>query len=296
MRIAIHIFKTDLRRLWPLLLIVFAFIGFLTAALTTNLRSVDPNPIEWTSFMQSSGLLGMGGLWILTVLLIVFLIHEEPPSGTSAFWLTRPIPCGSLLAEKAGFIFLFLVALPAAANLFVLSRYGLEANRIGSSLVTMLSADLIFIGIIVSLAVLTSSLQAFAIACLGTMLLVPLGAKFLRIDVPMNLPFWIVKILIPGTLTGVVCLIVILHQYLTRRTRLSVTILVAGLLLTVPSANWVVSATDTPLPPNAGGATIGLAVMTTPEGSQRYAGPEHKVKNRIVGALDLASVPADAEI
>ena len=296
MGIAIHIFKKDLRRLWPLLVILFAYIGILTAVLTTGLRSPDPNSIEWTSFVQSSGLLGTGSLWILTAVVIVFLIHEEPPSGTSAFWLTRPIPRGSLLAAKAGFIFLFLVAVPAAANLYVLSRYGLEANRIGPSLAKMLSAYLIFIGINVALAVLTSSLQAFVIACLGTMLLVPLGAKFLRIDVPMNLPFWIAKILIPGTLTGVVCLIVILHQYLTRRTRRSVTILVAGLILTVPSANWAENTASMPLSPSSGGATIGLAVMTAPEGSVRYVGPERKAKQRIVGALDLVKVPDDAEV
>ena len=282
MRIALHIFKKDLRRLWPLLCIMIAFIGLRLAALMRDLLTGNPPQIEPVSYLQTSGLFGPTGLEILIMLILVLLIHEEPLVGTSAFWLTRPIPRTSLIAAKGAFILLFLVAVPVAADFVVLFRYGLEANRIISVLLQVLSIHLVFIGSITAVAVLTGSIQAFVLALGAIMLFMPLCARFLHID-------------IPGTLTTVLCLVVILHQYLTRRTRRSVVIFIVGLLLTVPTADWAQITPSQRLTPaiSAGIGKIGLVVRTQPETSLSYSGPLDPSKRQIFGAFDVVNIPRD---
>jgi hypothetical protein len=298
MGIALHIFKKDLRRLWPLLGIMVAYLGILVPLLMQDLLAGTPPHVESASYLQSSALLGPIGLEMLTILMIVLLIHDEPLVGTSAFWLTRPIPRPSLMAAKGGFILIFLVAVPAAANLAVLFRYGLNRGIVLPSLALMLSVQLTFISLNAALAVITPSIQTFILAWGAAGLLMPLASKFLRIDVPMSLPPWITKIMVPETLTAAVSLIVILHQYRTRRTRQSAMILIGGLLLTLPAHQW--ENIPAPLPvvrAEAGaGGSIGLIVSTTPEGSFNYEGSVDAGKQRIFGAFDLINVSPGEEV
>jgi hypothetical protein len=180
MGIAFHIFKKDLRRLWPFLIVLLTYAALQSILLVADRQSASLSALDWTSRLRSSDLAGTGGLWILTALIIVFLIHEDPPSGKSAFWLTRPIPLASLMAAKAGFIFFFLVAVPAAANLSVLFMYGLEPVRMAPAPMNGIGIQLIFIGFMVAFGVVTSSLQAFLLALVSAAFLLPQVVKYIR--------------------------------------------------------------------------------------------------------------------
>jgi hypothetical protein len=212
MSIALHIFKKDLRRLWPLLGIMFVYVGVRVAVLMHDLLSGNPPHIE-PAYLQSPEVLGPPGIEILVLLILVplilvQLIHQEPLVGTSAFWLTRPIPRGSLIAAKASFILLFLIAVPVAANFIVLFHYGLEANRILPVLLIVLSIYLALIGISIAAAVLTWSIQAFVVALGAALLFMPLAAKLVWIDAPAN-PLWLFSHMFPGALTALLSLGVI---------------------------------------------------------------------------------------
>ncbi|MBZ5498862.1 MAG: hypothetical protein LAP85_20895 [Acidobacteriia bacterium] len=81
MNIAAHIFKKDVRRFWPLLVIAGAYLTMLTTIAVSRRHSVAFPTLDWTSFFFSNSLLGSGAFWILSMLIIVFLIHEDKHSG-----------------------------------------------------------------------------------------------------------------------------------------------------------------------------------------------------------------------
>ncbi len=106
-----HILKKDLRRLrWLLLawlfLVALGPIVMVYAPLAAVRGAVDG---------VISSLLGMLGSMATGLLLIVFtslLVHDEPLVGSEAFWLTRPIPRGTLFASKA-VLLLSCIVLPS---------------------------------------------------------------------------------------------------------------------------------------------------------------------------------------
>jgi hypothetical protein len=117
MKLIWHIFLKDLRRLavplalWVLLLAVKYLLGW--------------RLISWTGteeqYFQRMVQLGYVVVWfevIANFLLVSRLVHEDSLVGGNAFWITRPISGGRLLAAKAlGFVGLFgvlplLVAMP----------------------------------------------------------------------------------------------------------------------------------------------------------------------------------------
>jgi hypothetical protein len=90
MRTVLHLVGTDLRRLWPL--------GVLLAAIHTVRAFSMEWALVWSPRTPSTGVPdGADGVALLAeillcVLTISFVVHADPLVGTSAFWLTRPSP------------------------------------------------------------------------------------------------------------------------------------------------------------------------------------------------------------
>ncbi len=294
MLVFLHIFKKDFRRLWPLLCVLTAFTSLLAILLMRDLLAGNPPQIEPASYLQSSGLLGPEGIEILVILITVILIHEDPLRGTSAFWLTRPISWKSLVAAKAAFMFLFLVVVPVAADFVVLFHYGLQPDKVTSTLSQVLLLHIAFLSLNAALASLTLSLQGFALAWGVALLTMRLCAQFLRIDVPLAMPAWVAHILIPETLTALVGITVVVHQYMTRRTRRSVIILIVGTLLAIPDAHWAEIAAAQPAFRGAAASAdkIELVVRTMPNSGLEYHGPSDSTRRPLFGAFDLTNIPS----
>jgi hypothetical protein len=224
MKQAIHLFKKDFRRLWPMIAGLLIFL-----ALQIWLLWKD----RWAESAASmSGSLGTTTLsyfmtlvlYLMLMVMTVLLIQEDPPVG-KPFWLARPIYKKSLLAAKCSFILLFGVVVPLAANFIILFHYGLEPQRILSCLIDSLSVHLALVFIFFAIAVLTPVLSNFFMAVLIWLVLFILSGNRSALE-----PFSS-QVYVSTWLGFVLCFIVILYQYMMRRRALAVTIFIAGMML-----------------------------------------------------------------
>lgn len=95
----------ELRRKWPFL-VVFIIPLFLYF-------SYHSVPADNGGSLTSSSILGfIAGAWTV---IIFATVHEAPPSGSSEFWMTRPISGSQLFVAKIISIFLICVLAPALA-------------------------------------------------------------------------------------------------------------------------------------------------------------------------------------
>ena len=100
---AIHIFRKDLRRMWPQIAMVMLAIGYFVS-MAFNIQVVVFNVVNGTSLIEP---LICATVWFL----IAGVVHEESLPGDNEFWLTRPYRRESLLAAKA-MMAVFVVAVP----------------------------------------------------------------------------------------------------------------------------------------------------------------------------------------
>ena len=116
-----HQFKKDLtHQRWALL----AWVALLAVHLLVSgfqiLRHV-PNPQPSTDQFAE-----LVAAWVvfLPALFNILAVQSDTPVGTSAFWLTRPLRGGQMLAAKALYIILFIVILPLAVEIAILLLRG----------------------------------------------------------------------------------------------------------------------------------------------------------------------------
>ena len=117
MSLVMHIFKKDIRRLRVFL---FIWIPVVMLAATANvvgpstgnffLQSIQELIIMFTGFLQ----------FIMMALIVPFLIHSEPLTGTTAFWLTRPLKKTDIMKSKLLFAGTFFVLIPTLINILYL--------------------------------------------------------------------------------------------------------------------------------------------------------------------------------
>jgi len=111
----------DIRRFWPFFVVMAVLIFTFFAYYREPLRNDPHAPLLW--FTMSMLMLLVWGAWGL---LVAFIIHDDPPSGSSEFWMTRPISGTQLLVAKSVIVALFCVLLPvvmlAAAKVLGLAQ------------------------------------------------------------------------------------------------------------------------------------------------------------------------------
>ncbi|MGI9243984.1 MAG: hypothetical protein ACR2RV_24520, partial [Verrucomicrobiales bacterium] len=116
-----HQFKKDLtHQRWALLAWVVLLVVHLLVSGFQILRHV-PNPQPSTDQFAE-----LVAAWVvfLPTLFIILGVQSDTPVGTSAFWLTRPLRGGQLLAAKALYVTLFFVVLPLAVEFAILLLRG----------------------------------------------------------------------------------------------------------------------------------------------------------------------------
>jgi len=162
MRQAIHIFRKDVRHLWPAILAVmtltglFAYVGALSLPLMQNSSTLD----RYNSLIQFVLLLGW---WYL----IAAVIHEEVLPGHQQFWLTRPYSWKSLLAAKGLFILAFVNVPKLLADCVILQVHGFHAASYWPGLI---ASQVLFTAVwllpYAALAAITRNLRQFSLAVL----------------------------------------------------------------------------------------------------------------------------------
>jgi hypothetical protein len=176
----------------------------------------------------------------LIVTLAVQIVQGDRLVGTTAFWLTRPVARGSLLASKLALAFALVVAVPVLVDVVVILRYGLPwTDAVGAAAESALLRAGILLPLM-ALAAVTADLANFVvsgIAAIFSAFAVVALVQSLRLapsksnDVADTITVLVV------TTVGLGAFAACAHQVFTRRTRRSALILVGSVALMLAVVN-----------------------------------------------------------
>lgn len=239
MKPALHIFRKDVRRLWPLIALVLALFAFDYAqisGLTAPLPHVLP--------------LGFYEILLLTVLACWFLgarvVQQEALPGERQFWLTRPYDRSDLLLAKLLFLSTFEFLPLIIGGCVSEVHYGVPIlPNMGGLLLWGIVASAWLILPAIAIASVTTNLRGFVGALFAVSVAVGVYAFYGALA-----PHWFSPaVAAPGitNLAGYLPLIflaigAIVLQYERRKTVWSLLLLAAGLLapaLTLPAEGLV---------------------------------------------------------
>jgi len=236
--LAIHIFKKDIRHLrlllaaWLAVLVVQSFLAVFAYTSPTADRIIS-------GLLDSASLLLPLLQLVLLLAIVPLVIQDEPLVGTTAFWFTRPVSRTTLLAAKSLFILLILILLPTVIDLLSLAAQGVIPRHLAAAIPGILLEKTSAVLPLWVIAALTVSFARFAIvgglSLVGFLLIAAgmLAAKLIMSEdldnnmVAIGHTSGLLSALIPILLAG----LVVSHQYLTRKTRRSVVIVLAALFV-----------------------------------------------------------------
>jgi len=177
--------------------------------------------------------------WCAWVFVISLIVHESPPSGTTEFWMTRPISSLQLLASKFLIVFLLCVLLPVlilavakAAGLTCDALINGKEATVFSLFRTLCVAAMFFM----LLATLTRSLGQYLLLIFGLFMIFSIFTfSLMRIESPgqrhvtqyRDVLEWMTSALF---IFGIIFLI---HNQYTRRNRKTTALLSALLALLI---------------------------------------------------------------
>jgi hypothetical protein len=220
MRITLHIFMKDTRRLRMEIAVTIALLAYLSDLDRQRMDAVPGAPEAWLNLL----------LPLAWAFLLALLFHQEPLVGDRQFWLTRPYSRMALVAAKGLFALAFVHAPSLIADSVILISRGF--NPLDSIASLLWKQALLAAGLtlpVAALAALTRNLAQFALAAFiaaaaGIVLAswtaaVPSAWGF-RIDADRGVAAWL--LLIPAAVT------VIAMQYAFRRTAQARALAIAG--------------------------------------------------------------------
>ena len=237
------ILRKDLRHLW-----VLSSLGVLFSLFATLGWYWDLSRISTSGFIFFAG--QVAPIVVLFVLSVA-IVQSDPTVGDRAFWRTRPISPGALLVAKL-LVLCLVFALPSLlVNLFLAVSMdtpfpvllGMVIESTGMILIECLVSALV--GAVTrslmqaAAAVLASALLLMAVAVLN-----PLPQLFVpwRMDIPGHAP----RMAAMGVYSGIAALILLAHQFLTRRRVRTLVLLVASVpAVLFASVRWPVSIRST---------------------------------------------------
>ena len=238
MRLIWHSIKKDIRRVaWGLV------IWALTGGCLIAYKQLD---VAQHSIWDNLGIVSLFTHTALVFALIAAIVQEDGLTGDNEFWRTRPISGARLLAAKVGLIVPVFVIIPT--GLTAMQSWVLNHGFNLSALIHLMSAMGVIILSLMAMAACTKDLGRYV---LGGMLCV-IGVIFLGprlvplIDVEplpkaMMSRVGLSRIFAIFTLCGFASLFILLNQYLTRRTVVSVGIIattVVGVILIGSYWRW----------------------------------------------------------
>jgi hypothetical protein len=165
MKTIFHLACTDLRRLWPLLLLLTAIHAF--RAFSAEWASV------WSTDLRNAWAVDgvNGGLLIAEVLVfslaVSLVVHGDPLVGSRAFWLTRPIASRTMFMAKLLVLIVLLVLIPVMLNAGRLATYGAPASAVTAASAQLALSRLTWVALAWLVAAVTASTMAFFLVFAG---------------------------------------------------------------------------------------------------------------------------------
>jgi len=225
----------DLRRFWPHALTLLALLLLYFAYLPHYERTM-PKPLGILFIALPMALFA---IWIFSV---SFIVHDDPPSGTTEFWMTRPISGAQLFAGKFIILTLFFALMPTLV--LTASRMSglLEPHTVTLESITgIFSGFLIFTLCMMLLATLTrnSTQLVFSVVIIAVGFFTIMIFSFTPSDYSCKPKTILKNIELFGRVMScltIIGLTAIIHNQYLRRNRiitLAATALLALLLLTI---------------------------------------------------------------
>ena len=244
--------------------------------------------------------------WLAMILLVPFLIQDEPLVGSTTFWLTRPISPRLLFCSKVLFILTLLILPPLVTESLILAMNHVTAPDILLAMGEIILLRLAFIMVLVVLSAVSSNYGQFVLTGVVLLLLLMVTGFLVEIGSLFSLDryreqfgptlmtarvilSWIVIILAGGG--------IVVHQYWTRKTIRSL-ILVAGgavlVLYTGQFSKWDIFAKA--MPPvrpqvfNTDAVTVGLDSGSVGSSEQRIG---RNMQRQIRGEIQMKNIPKE---
>ena len=237
MRLAWHIAKKDLRRLalpaagWLVLVVAPVLVlGFSSPAIDAH----APSQIDGWTRVYGIWLQLIGAMqWMIGYLLAGALVLEDPLVDTNSFWMTRPVANARLLGAKLLAAFVLLVAAPIAALLPIWLANGFGAADVARAAVENVAR----FGASALCAMMVASL-ARNLAQFLLLSVVIAGAALAVVFLPGQMAVRLSRHEVLLVAAVPVAVIVLVHQFLTRRVARSGVILAAAVAIAaaIPTA------------------------------------------------------------
>ena len=243
MRLITHIFRKDVRHLRWLLAGWFVVVALQTGLMATGAAAWS-NDAALQMALRMLGWLVPLLKWILLIVMIPLLIQDEPLTGHTAFWFTRPIGRSDLLKSKALFLGLLVVLPPALAEFATLAAHGIGPADLAVALPEILWDAVLSLLPVVALAAITGSFARFAVAGVSiyaSIMVLAFAWQMYRMFTDMegmvaglsDPSLQLSKHVVSGLLGLVLLGFTIGWQYLTRRTAVAIAVLGLYAALTV---------------------------------------------------------------
>jgi hypothetical protein len=224
MRQALHILKKDLHGLHLPVLVVYAAMLMQFAGTLRDPLIHDPIPgLEWLGLVVPLAMLVAAGM----------LVQQEPLVGTTAFWVTKPIKRGSLLLSKILFLAVFVMMPAALATLATALAYGVDLALLAPVMRQSIISWTSLLAAALLLAAITPNLSAYLTLGIGFSMANQALESLVEKVVPLEYSFANERV--QGVMIVLSGVLLICHQYFTRRTRRSV----AGLAIACVAASLV---------------------------------------------------------
>jgi len=222
---------------------VMLWLGWIVLQTTVEAwaPAVIGRPGLWVTYQMVS-LAGPMLQYLLLVVLIPLVIHQDPTVEARAFWLTRPISRKTLLMSKLGFMGVIVVLPVLLGEIMVLACNGIAGRNLLLAVPEILLIVLCRLSIIGVLAALTANFARFAVV--GVSYFVAIGivgflismffAGFFHYadtaETLFNVSLMQSRDVVASVATILVGCCLLSWQYLTRKTTVSVVMAIMGAL------------------------------------------------------------------
>jgi hypothetical protein len=161
MNLVLHLVRWDVRRFRPHLAVWLLLVAG-SAVLDGAWPVLALNATVRQTVGVAGNLVALAEV-LFSIVLVALVVQEHPLVGTTAFWMTRPIPPRALLAEKLLVLGVAVIAAPVGAEIALMAAYGIRAEQIAAVAVQTALVWTLWLGFIMTLAALTQNLARFAL-------------------------------------------------------------------------------------------------------------------------------------
>jgi hypothetical protein len=165
MTLVLHLIRCDMRRFRILLSLWLLLIGA-----SAVLDGIWPAMAVAVATRQTVGLAGhllALAEVLFSIALITLVVQEHRLVGTTAFWMTRPIPPGALFAAKCALLTAAMVVAPVLAEIVLMVVYRVPADEIAAVAAQSSIFWALWLGIVMAFAAFTPNMAKFALAVGG---------------------------------------------------------------------------------------------------------------------------------